>query len=123
MTAPPANENDTPSGADADDGAAIEAGSRGDAQADPALRDGSAALSARRKDLIVDLMRTVNQASAEGLEPRAANETLLALSISVFVGTLGREGAALLIERLPDKIRKGDFGDGGPLEPPRSPPG
>ncbi|MDJ0685621.1 MAG: hypothetical protein QNJ84_13030 [Alphaproteobacteria bacterium] len=121
MTAPPANENDTPAAADAGDGGDDASGLERAAPADPALRDSSAALSARRKDLIVDLMRTVNKASADGLEPRAANETLLALSISVFVGTLGREGAALLIERLPDKIRKGDFGDGGDLEPPRSP--
>ena len=62
----------------------------------------------------MDAMRESEQGP---ISSRIVHETLLALAISVFVRTIGREGAALLIERLPEKIRNGEFGD---ADPPRS---
>ncbi|RVU38533.1 hypothetical protein EOI86_04415 [Hwanghaeella grinnelliae] len=65
-----------------------------------------------RRDTIVRLMEAIQASEKQGVPSRVVHESLLALSVSVFVGLLGREGAALLVERLPDKIRNGEFGEG-----------
>jgi len=65
-----------------------------------------------RRDTIVRLMEAIHASEKQGVPSRVVHESLLALSVSVFVGLLGREGAALLVERLPEKIRNGEFGDG-----------
>lgn len=65
-----------------------------------------------RRDTIVRLMEAIQASEKLGVPSRVVHESLLALAVSVFVGLLGREGAALLVERLPDKIRNGEFGDG-----------
>lgn len=69
-------------------------------------------LAQGRRDTIVRLMEAIHASEKEGVPSRVVHESLLALSVSVFVGLLGREGAALLVERLPEKIRSGEFGDG-----------
>lgn len=69
-------------------------------------------LAQGRRETIVRLMEAIQSSEKLGVPSRVVHESLLALSVSVFVGLLGREGAALLIERLPDKIRNGEFGDG-----------
>ena len=69
-------------------------------------------LSQGRRDTIVRLMEAIHASEKQGVPSRVVHESLLALSVSVFVGLLGREGAALLVERLPEKIRNGEFGDG-----------
>ena len=65
-----------------------------------------------RRDTILRLMEAIHASEKQGVPSRVVHESLLALSVSVFVGLLGREGAALLVERLPDKIRNGEFGEG-----------
>lgn len=71
--------------------------------------------SAARKALVEALMQEISVAQKSGMDARMAQETLLALSVSVFVSALGPEVAATLVERLPAKIRKGSFGGGTPL--------
>ncbi len=69
-------------------------------------------LAQGRRDTIVRLMEAIQTSEKQGVPSRVVHESLLALSISVFVGLLGRDGAALLVERLPEKIRNGEFGEG-----------
>lgn len=56
------------------------------------------------------MMSVLEEAEQQGTPRRIAEETLLAMSISIFVESLGREAAARLVERLPDRIKQGDFG-------------
>ena len=89
-----------------DQGSSVEDGA-------PETADGADGdLSQGRRDTIVRLMEAIQASEKQGVPSRVVHESLLALSVSVFVGLLGREGAALLVERLPEKIRNGEFGDG-----------
>lgn len=69
-------------------------------------------LAQGRRDTIIRLMEAIQASEKQGIPSRVVQESLLALSVSVFVGLLGREGAAQLVERLPEKIRNGEFGEG-----------
>ena len=115
MEKKPANEN----AADMDENAsAADSGTQTDAaeanvpdpKPDPEIAQG-------RRKTIVRLMDAMRESEQGPISSRIVHETLLALAISVFVRTIGREGAALLIERLPEKIRNGEFGD---ADPPKS---
>lgn len=114
MADTPANENSNSPGHGADNGAdqvsenpdAIASGGA-DAE-EPTDED----LGKGRRETIVRLMEAIQNSERQGVPSRIVHESLLALSVSVFVGLLGREGAALLVERLPEKIRNGEFGDG-----------
>lgn len=71
--------------------------------------------AAAREKLVTALMSEVYSAQRSGMSAQMAQETLLALSVSVFVNTLGRDVAATLIDRLPEKVRSGSFGNGTPI--------
>jgi len=112
MDKKPANENRTsldeaPAVAEGD----AAAGAQQAQAVDPAVQ---AEIAKGRRETIVRLMEAMRESEQGPVSSRVVHETLLALAISVFVRTIGREGAALLIERLPQKIRNGEFGDADP---------
>ena len=84
-----------------------------DADEEPvaAADDTAVALAQGRRETIVRLMEAMKASEQGPVSTQVVNETLLALAISVFVRSIGREAAALLVERLPQKIRDGEFGD------------
>lgn len=109
MKKKPANEN--LNGTGGEDEQSSEAGTQSSTETiEDAMMD-QEAIAAGRRETIVRLMEAMRDSEQGPISARIVNETLLALAVSVFVRTLGREGAAMLIERLPEKIRNGEFGD------------
>ena len=64
----------------------------------------------QRKRTIVDVLKVLEVAGKRGVSKQVSVETLLAVSISMFVELIGRDRAANLFSKIPDKIRGGDFG-------------
>ncbi len=115
MADTPANENSLHARERMEDGAPDMSDEQTPHGADGASAAGENAefdVAQGRRDTIVRMMEAIHESEKQGVPSRVVHESLLALSVSVFVGLLGREGAALLVERLPDKIRNGEFGDG-----------
>ena len=114
MADTPANENTHNPDSDAESGADQANEDQESIPSDgPGLDEQTSEdLGKGRRETIVRLMEAIQNSERQGVPSRIVHESLLALSVSVFVGLLGREGAALLVERLPEKIRNGEFGDG-----------
>lgn len=69
--------------------------------------------AALRRQAVEQLMGMADALEKDGVPPQIVMETMLAMGITAFVSSHGREATAAVVETLPEKIRAGAFGADG----------